>query len=56
MKPFAPAYPAKSAVGLRAAAEAKLTMAPRFLDTMPGSARRVIHTVELTFISSRLVI
>lgn len=52
MKPLAPEYPASSADGLRAAADPKFTMAPRFLATMPGRARRVIHTVELTFISS----
>lgn len=52
MKPLAPAYPASSADGFRAAPDPKFTIAPRFLATMPGSARRVIETVEFTFIST----
>ena len=52
MKPLAPEYPASSAVGLRAAADAKFTIAPRFLFTMPGKTNLVIFSVEFTFISS----
>ena len=37
------------------AAEEMFTMAPALRATMPGSSERVIHTVELTFSSTRPV-